>query len=64
MLIVVFGCFLNRAPHFLEPNSSKKIENGTPKMPGPICHQIGKGPNLPGPVLPGPDRSGGSGWPN
>ena len=49
MLIVVFGCFLNRAPHFLEPYSSKKIEMvpqkcraqfATKSASGPICRGL------------------------
>ena len=49
MLIVVFGCFLNRAPHFLQPYSSKKIEMvpqkcraqfATKSARGPICRGL------------------------
>ena len=33
---------------------AKKWQIGPQKVRGPICRQIGEGPNLPGPNLPGP----------
>ena len=34
---------------------AKKWQIGPQKVRGPICRQIGEGPNLPGPNLPGPN---------
>ena len=34
---------------------AKKWQIGPQKVRGPICRQIGEGPNLPGPNLPGTD---------
>ena len=34
---------------------AKKWQIGPQKLRGPICRQIGEGPNLPGPNLPGPN---------
>ena len=34
---------------------AKKWQIGPQKVRGPICRQIGAGPNLPGPNLPGPN---------
>ena len=33
----------------------QKMANWAPKSAGPICRQIGEGPNWPGPNLPGPN---------
>ena len=39
---------------------AKKWQIGPQKVRGPICRQIGEGPNLPGPNLPGPNLPGAS----
>ena len=44
MLIVVFGCFLNRAPHFLQPYSSKKIEMVPQKCRAQFATKLARGP--------------------
>ena len=41
---------------------AKKWQIGPQKVRGPICRQIGEGPNLPGPNLPGPNLPRTPGW--
>ena len=49
------GPICRQGAQFAGAQFAKKWQIGPQKARGPICRQIGAGPNLPGPNLPGPN---------